>query len=264
MTAARTPSPSSETRFYESYTSPVGLDGDTAVARVYRRDIRPYLPSGGGSGRVLDIGCGRGALVRLMRADGLDAFGVDRGPEQVRLARASGLDRVVEGDLHDHLDATAGGWDAIVATDVLEHLSTDDLLRTFEDVRRALRPGGVFVARVPNAISPMGGHIMYGDITHQTWFTRRSIAQLASVAGFGSVDCFACPPPVHGLLSLGRATIWRAVSACYKLALIAETGQTRGHIVTQNLTFVARRAPADGGRAPGPRPATALDGPPRD
>ena len=35
--------------------------------------------------------------------------------------------------------------------------------------------------------------------------------------------------------------VWQVVSACYRIALAAETGMLRGHIVTQNLTFAARK-----------------------
>jgi hypothetical protein len=46
--------------------------------------------------------------------------------------------------------------------------------------------------------------------------------------------------PVHGLSSAVRALVWKPVSGLLKLALAAETGVLRGHIITQNLTFVAR------------------------
>ena len=36
-------------------------------------------------------------------------------------------------------------------------------------------------------------------------------------------------------------TVWQMVSACYRIALAAETGRLRGHIVTQNLTFAAHK-----------------------
>ncbi|GAB3803364.1 class I SAM-dependent DNA methyltransferase [Micromonospora zhanjiangensis] len=227
-------------RFYDSYVSThAGTGGAAAAALVYRRDIRPYLPRRSASCRVLDIGCGQGKLVALMLADGLDAHGVDISPEQVAVAHARGLDRVQLGDLHRYLHETAGTWDAIVATDVLEHLTRRELIRTFDDVRAALRRGGRFIARVPNAVSPTGGHTMYGDFTHQTWFTHRRVAQLAAVTGFDSVRSRACPPPVHGLTSLVRSVVWGLIGGAWKLALMAETGQLRGHIVTQNLTFVA-------------------------
>jgi 2-polyprenyl-3-methyl-5-hydroxy-6-metoxy-1,4-benzoquinol methylase len=229
-------------RLYESYAAThAGYGNPVAAGLSYRRDIRPHLPPGG---RVLDIGCGQGELVRLLAADGFAAAGIDISPEQVGIAHAAGLDQVTLGDFHALLRSSAGGWDAVVATDVLEHLVKDEVVATFDDVRRALRPGGVFVARVPNAVSPMGGHTMFGDLTHETWFTRRSVAQLAAVAGFASVAGYPCPPRAHGPASAVRALVWKPVSGLLKLALAAETGTLRGHIVTQNLSFVARTAPA--------------------
>jgi hypothetical protein len=50
------------------------------------------------------------------------------------------------------------------------------------------------------------------------------------------------PPVAHGLASAARAMVWQVVSAWYRIALAAETGRLRGHIVTQNLTFAARKA----------------------
>ena len=52
-----------------------------------------------------------------------------------------------------------------------------------------------------------------------------------------------CPPPVHGLASAARLAVWKPVSGLFKLALAAETGAVRGHIVTQNLTFAVRISP---------------------
>ena len=46
----------------------------------------------------------------------------------------------------------------------------------------------------------------------------------------------------HGLASAARVVVWQVVSACYRIALAAETGTLRGHIVTQNLIFTARKA----------------------
>jgi hypothetical protein len=122
-----------------------------------------------------------------------------------------------------------------------EHLTKPEILQTFDDVATALAPGGVFVGRVPNAISPLGGHIRDGDYTHQTSFTARSIRQLAAAAGFDSVLARSSPPIAHGLVSAARMMIWQLVSACYRIDLAAETGLLRGHRVTQNLTFVARK-----------------------
>ena len=77
------------TRLYEAYASGhAGTGGGEAAALIYRRDIRPCLPPPR-QGPVIDIGCGQGALVRLMCDDGYDAEGVDVSPEQVALAHAA-------------------------------------------------------------------------------------------------------------------------------------------------------------------------------
>ncbi len=205
---------------------------------AYRRDIRPALPPSR-VGSVLDIGCGQGELVRQLLVDGYDATGVDVSPEQVALAHAAGLTRVRLGDYREFLAAQVGQVAAVTATDVLEHLTKEEVIQTFDAVAAALVPGGVFIARVPNAVSPFGGHIRYGDFTHETWFTARSVRQLANAAGFSSVTVRPCAPPVHGVMSTARAAVWASVSTLYRVALAAETGQLRGHIVTQNLTFAA-------------------------
>jgi SAM-dependent methyltransferase len=209
------------------------------MALIYRRDIRPHLPLGARRS-VLEIGCGHGELVRLLRDDDVDATGIDISPEQVSIARAAGLP-VELGDFHVRLTSSPGTFDAVLATDVLEHLDKEEVLRTFDDVHTALKPGGVFIARVPNAVSPLGGDIMYGDITHETWFTKRSVTQLARLSGFSSITTLPCPPVAHGIKSAARVIVWKVVSGMLKLALTAETGEHRGHITTQNLTFIASR-----------------------
>ena len=144
-------------RLYGTYASQHAGCGDgEAAALIYRRDIRPALPPPA-AGPVLDIGCGQGQLVKLMLADGYDAAGIDVSPEQVALAQAAGLDQIQQGDYRALLELRAGQLAAVTATDVLEHLTKAEVLDTFDRIANALLPGGVFVARVPNAASPFGG-----------------------------------------------------------------------------------------------------------
>jgi len=228
-------------RLYESYASQhSGTGGVSATRLIYRRDIRPLLPPPS-AGPVLDIGCGSGQLVRCLLDDGYDAAGIDVSPEQVALAHTAGIGQVRQGDYRDLLCARPGELAAVTATDLLEHLTKPEVLGTFDAVALALRPGGRFVARVPNAVSPFGGHIRYGDFTHETWFTVRSVRQLAAAAGLAYLRAVSCPPAARGAASAARAALWLPLSGLFKLALAVETGTVRGHIVTQNLTFAAEK-----------------------
>ncbi len=129
-------------RLYRAYASQHAGRGDaTSAALIYARDIRPLLPSPA-AGKVIDIGCGQGDLVRLLLADGYDACGIDVSPEQVRLAHASGLSRVHQGDYREALAERQYGCAAVTATDFLEHLARDEVLDTFDRVAQALSPQG--------------------------------------------------------------------------------------------------------------------------
>ena len=226
-------------RLYESYASQhAGRGSAEATAMAYRRHIRPFLPPPS-AGPVIDIGCGSGQLVRCLLADGYDASGMDISLEQVALAHAAGLPQVQHGNYRDLLREQPGRVAAVTATDLLEHLTKPEVLDAFDAVATALAPGGKFVGRVPNAVSPFGGHIRYSDFTHETWYTQVSVRQLAAAAGFGLVEVAGCPPPAHGAVSALRSVCWKPVSGLFKLALALETGVARGHIVTQNLTFAA-------------------------
>lgn len=233
-------------RLYEAYASQHAGHGSARATRIiYRRDISPLLPPPS-AGPVVDIGCGSGELVRCLLDDGYDAAGIDVSPEQVAIAHDAGIAQVSHGDYQSLLRDNRGQLAAVTATDLLEHLTKPEVLAAFDAVAAALRPGGRFIARVPNAVSPFGGHIRYGDFTHETWFTATSVRQLGAAAGFGQVRVIGCPPPVHGLASALRVAVWKPVSGLLKLALAAETGTVRGHIVTQNLTFAASRPAAAG------------------
>ena len=124
---------------------------------IYRRDISSLLlPLEAGS--VVDLGCGRGELVRLLQADGFDTEGIDINPEQAALAGAAGVARV-RGDFCAILATRSASYTAIAATGSLEHLTKPEVLHTFHDWAATPAPGVVFVDRVPNAVRSLGGHI---------------------------------------------------------------------------------------------------------
>jgi SAM-dependent methyltransferase len=98
--------------------------------------------------RVLDVGCGRGAMGRLLKERGHHVSGIELVPRAADEAR-HWLDHVVTGDVEaDGLPFAVGSFDAVVFADVLEHLV--DPWRLLREAAALLAPGGVVVASVPN------------------------------------------------------------------------------------------------------------------
>lgn len=249
--------PSGETlgdaeRLYESYAATHAsfyTRGNALPA--LRRHICPWLPQER-SARILDVGCGQGALLSLLRRMGYErASGIDISADQLEIARAQGVE-VQRANLFDYLPEHPGTFDAVVALDLLEHLPKSRTLAALDAMTVALRPAGRIVGRVPNGESPFVGRYRYGDFTHTTAFTRRSLRQLLLATGFAQIQVAEVRPVVHGVPSAVRSAAWKLVSGVMKAALAAETGVLRGHLVTQNIVFVAvADAPRGGDRIEG-------------
>lgn len=190
---------------------------------------------------ILEVGCGYGALLHIARAAGYTKLsGIDGSPEQVAAAAALGIAGVREGDLLTALaDLPPESHDAVVAFDVIEHLTKDELVGFTDQVLRVLKPGGRWIIHVPNAASPFFGAVRYGDLTHELAFTSESLAQLVLASGFREVQSYEDRPIPHGLKSWGRAVLWRLLRRLLGFYLMVEVGAANQPILTQNLLAVA-------------------------
>jgi SAM-dependent methyltransferase len=101
-----------------------------------------------GARRVLEIGCGDGALLGLLAAAGHEVTGVDRDERALELAAAMLARRGLRVDLHPDLRSVGHrGFDAVVLAEVVEHL--DDPATTLAETARLLSPGGRLVLTTP-------------------------------------------------------------------------------------------------------------------
>jgi SAM-dependent methyltransferase len=91
--------------------------------------------------RILDLGCGDGALTRKLVEQGCRALGIDSSPDMIKAARALGLDASVQNAYEMDFREE---FDAVFSNAVLHWLKDAD--RVIGNVYRALRPGGRFVA----------------------------------------------------------------------------------------------------------------------
>lgn len=238
------------TRIYTHYVksrtqalAPETLAGLAPRAPSLRRLVRAHFPADR-QAAVLDLGCGHGALLHFAREAGYtNLCGVDGSPQQVEAAQRLGIEGVLEGDLRDYLASQAdASLDVVVAFDVIEHFTREELLPFVDEVHRVLKPGGRWIIHVPNGESPFGGRMRYGDLTHEVAFTRTSLAQLLLSSGFTDVRCFEDSPVVHGAKSALRWLLWKGIRGLLRLYIAAETGDASNvHIFSQNLLAVATK-----------------------
>jgi O-antigen chain-terminating methyltransferase len=133
---------------------------------------------------VLDVGCGRGELVGLLREAGVEARGIDADADMVAYARGDGLD-VEQADAVGYLDSVDDGTlGGIFMGQVVEHLPAATLARVLELAVRKLRPGGLFVAETINPLSPLALRNYFADLTHAQPLVPETLELLARQVGF--------------------------------------------------------------------------------
>jgi magnesium-protoporphyrin O-methyltransferase len=139
------------TKTWERLTSDAPVSGIRATVRAGRDRMRDLLiaqlPNDLTGARILDAGCGTGALAFELAARGADVVGVDISPQLVDIAeKRRPLD--VSGSLAfsagDMLDASLGDFDHVVAMDSMIYYSQDDIVRILENIAPRVRTNMVF------------------------------------------------------------------------------------------------------------------------
>ncbi|HEY8535374.1 MAG TPA: class I SAM-dependent methyltransferase [Vicinamibacterales bacterium] len=153
-----------------------------------RARLTSYIPLFAGATDVLDVGCGRGELLELLRDAGIRARGLDLNHEMVEVCRARGLD-VAEGDLLSYLqslpDESLGG---LIAIQVVEHLQPDYLMRSLDLAYDKLRPGAPIVLETINPACWFAFFSSYiRDLTHVRPLHPDTLQYLLTASGFGRV-----------------------------------------------------------------------------
>ena len=99
--------------------------------------------------RVLDLACGPGFFLALLKEAGIEAVGVDRNEAIVEKVRLQGLN-VVHSDIFHYLESVEERRDGIFCSHLVEHLPFDRVTRLVELIAMRLEPGGVLVLVFPN------------------------------------------------------------------------------------------------------------------
>lgn len=250
MSRFTNPSLDYRTRIYEHYVharivalAPPTLDGIAPRLPLFFKIIREHFPAKKGI-KIIDIGCGHGAFVYACQLAGFEnIFGVDFSSEQVEEANRLGIKDVVQGDLMETLNGLPDeSQDVVIAFDVIEHFTKQELLPFIDEVFRVLKNDGKWIIHVPNAEALFGSRIRYSDITHEIAFTRVSLIQLLKSSRFVDVVCQEDAPIPHGIKSTFRWLCWKFIRCILRFYMAVETGSgERDCIFSQNLLCVAKK-----------------------
>jgi len=150
-----------------------------------RRRLTDYLPVFSGASEVLDVGCGRGEFLELLREAGIGARGIDANERMVSVCRERGL-AVEQADARGYLralpDRSLGG---LIAVQVVEHFQPEYLIAFLEAAFHALRPGAPLVLETINPACWMAFFETYlRDLTHARPLHPETLRFLVEASGF--------------------------------------------------------------------------------
>ncbi|MDZ4800330.1 MAG: class I SAM-dependent methyltransferase [Bryobacteraceae bacterium] len=166
--------------------------GDETYVRERQQFYIPYFRE---CQNVLDIGCGRGEFLELLRDASVPARGLDLDDESVAICRTKGL-QAETGDVFVWLASEPdGSFDGIFASQVIEHLTPSQVPRFVKLCAEKLRHGGVIALETPNpeCLAIFATHF-YIDPTHQRPVPAPLLVFYFEEFGLGNIEVHKLSP----------------------------------------------------------------------
>lgn len=137
---------------------------------------------------TIDIGCGRGEFLKLLKEHDIPAKGLDLNESMVKRAKEQGLD-VVQADAMQYLhEMPSNSAYAVTGFHLVEHIPFAALLRLMDECYRAIQPGGYAIFETPNPENVIvGSHNFYHDPSHLNPIPPALLAFVMETRGFSNV-----------------------------------------------------------------------------
>jgi SAM-dependent methyltransferase/uncharacterized coiled-coil protein SlyX len=155
----------------------------------------PYLEQAAITSDILDIGCGRGEWLELLRERRIQARGIDLNRTMIEQCSALGLDVSSVGAL-DHLRTLKDeSLSAVTSFHVIEHLEFEVMLEMIDQIIRTLKPGGLLVFETPNPENVLVGSCnFYLDPSHRQPLPSQVMRFLLEARGFINIEVVGLHP----------------------------------------------------------------------
>ena len=164
--------------------------GEASLVSSRQKEYLPYVREfASSSNPVLDLGCGRGEWLELLKQEQIPARGVDSNETAVSECLNRGLQVTRSEILQALSDTASNSVGAVTMFQVLEHLPFDAVVQVLRECLRVLTPGGVFIGEIPNCETlRVGASNFWIDPTHQRPLYPAVLEFLATQVGFKSVE----------------------------------------------------------------------------
>lgn len=160
--------------------------------------LKFYLPILSGAGietDILDLGCGRGEWLEVLKEAGLTARGIDLNRVMIEQCMQRGLEAFAAEAIPYLRGLADNSLNCVTAFHLAEHLPLEDLIRLFDEIIRTLRPGGLVILETPNPENLLVGSCnFYLDPTHRNPIPSETLRFLVESRGFCRLDVFKLHP----------------------------------------------------------------------
>ncbi|NTV51534.1 MAG: class I SAM-dependent methyltransferase [Candidatus Firestonebacteria bacterium] len=196
-------------------------------AELYAKTYLNHLPADH-QAPILDVACGAGHFLYFLKKQGYtNLAGIDISQEQLEIARNMGVTEVQKADMFKFLAKHKGKYALVIANDIVEHLTKNEVIQFLDAILASLRPGGKVIINTENAASLFGSSRVFIDFTHEQGFTPISLSQVLRVCGFEGVRIYP-NSPVHSFSSWVRVRLWKVAEGILRAFLAVECGLGKG------------------------------------
>ena len=171
--------------------------------QMIKERLRFYLPimenldvqNGHNYSNIVDIGCGRGEWLELLKENRFIHMGVDMNTDMVSECHKYGL-KAVQGDGIEYLKSLdSDSVYVVTAFHVVEHLEKKELVRLLKETQRVVKSGGMAIFETPNPENLIIGSCnFYTDMTHLRPIPPSLLMFLCEAVGFDRVDIVRLNP----------------------------------------------------------------------
>jgi len=181
------------------------------------KSIYPPAPSNSTANEAIeaiDLGCGRGEWLELLKEQRVSAEGIDLDDDMLSACRAQGL-KVATGDAVAYLQSLPNNSRSVISGfHIAEHLSLDDLKILVEESLRVLKPAGLLILEAPNTENlVVGTSSFYLDPTHQRPLPSQLLTFLTDYFGFARSKLLRLQEPALLRDELTPVSLFNVLSA---------------------------------------------------